>query len=212
MVEGKAYLLLQNTIFTLSFALKLQKMSMESQSLRGSGRQAQLSLILIFLVTICVSRGCKAAEHVVGADRGWDPLSAHNFQDWASSKIFCVGDNLWFAYSSGAQSVAEVKSREEWEACDVSNPIRLYTGGLDSVTLHSEGSRYFVSGRAEDCLKNAMKLHINVLPFNATSQVSVKKVVAEAPKSSGMSLFNSFFFSACASIFISLSLSLSLSL
>ncbi|GLJ15773.1 hypothetical protein SUGI_0259720 [Cryptomeria japonica] len=119
-------------------------------------------------------RGCKAAEHVVGADRGWDPQSAHNFQEWASSKIFRVGDNLWFAYSSAVQSVAEVNSREEWETCDVSNPIRLYKGGLDSVPLHSEGSRYFVSGRAEDCLKNGMKLHINVVPFNTSSPVNVK--------------------------------------
>ncbi|XP_057837718.2 mavicyanin [Cryptomeria japonica] len=183
---------------------------MESESLQGKGRCGNWKLILIFTVAIFNSRGCKAAEHVVGADRGWDPQSAHNFQEWASSKIFRVGDNLWFAYSSAVQSVAEVNSREEWETCDVSNPIRLYKGGLDSVPLHSEGSRYFVSGRAEDCLKNGMKLHINVVPFNTSSPVNVK-AVAEAPKSSGMSVFTAFsFFCACVCIFLSLSLSFSL--
>lgn len=59
--------------------------------------------------------------------------------------------------------VAELKSKEEYEACDVSNPIKMYTEGLHTIPLESEGMRYFVSSEPENC-KNGLKLHVEVLP------------------------------------------------
>ncbi|GLJ37350.1 hypothetical protein SUGI_0757840 [Cryptomeria japonica] len=118
---------------------------------------------LIFMVmgfTFMNMMGCSVEQHVVGVDRGWDPAS--DFKGWASRKIFHVGDNLWFAYASSQQSVLELKSREEFENCDVSNPIKLYDGGLDAVPLIEMGDRYFTSGNGEDC-QRGMKVHINVL-------------------------------------------------
>lgn len=102
---------------------------------------------------------CSAVEHVVGDDRGWAPHS--DFHGWASRKTFRVGDNLWFAYASGDQSVIELKSKEDWEACDISNPIRIYNRGIDTVPLVNVGTRYFSSRKVEDC-QNGMKLRINV--------------------------------------------------
>ncbi|GLJ34559.1 hypothetical protein SUGI_0695160 [Cryptomeria japonica] len=118
---------------------------------------------LIFMVmgfTFMNMMGCSAEQHVVGDDRGWDPAS--DFKGWASCKIFHVGDNLWFSYASSQQSVLELKSREEFENCDVSNPIKLYDGGLDVVPLIEMGDKYFTSGNAED-RQCGMKVHINVL-------------------------------------------------
>lgn len=117
------------------------------------------SAAMILMMMLMNMDECSAVQHLVGEDKGWAPHS--NFDGWASGKIFQVGDNLWFAYASGEQSVLELKSREEWEACDVSNPIRLYKGGVDSVPLVDVGSRFFTTGRVEDC-RNGMKLHINV--------------------------------------------------
>ncbi|GLJ28260.1 hypothetical protein SUGI_0555350 [Cryptomeria japonica] len=87
-----------------------------------------------------------------------------DLQGWASRKIFHVGDNLWFAYASSQQSVLELKSREEFDNCDVSNPIKLYDGGFDAVPLIEMGDRYFTSGNAED-YQHRMKVHINVLSY-----------------------------------------------
>ncbi|XP_057843414.1 blue copper protein 1b-like [Cryptomeria japonica] len=124
---------------------------------------------LIFMVmgfTFMNMMGCSVDQHVVGDDRGWDPVS--DFKGWASRKIFHVGDNLYnialplFTYASSQQSVLELKSREEFENCDVSNPIKLYDGGLDAVPLIEMGDIYFTSGNAEDC-QCGMKVHINVL-------------------------------------------------
>lgn len=66
-------------------------------------------------------------------------------------------------YSVAQGLVAELKSKEEYEACDVSNPIKMYTEGLHTIPLESEGMRYFVSSQPENC-KNGLKLHIEVLP------------------------------------------------
>ncbi|GLJ41694.1 hypothetical protein SUGI_0862960 [Cryptomeria japonica] len=55
-----------------------------------------------------------------------------------------------------------LESREEFENCDVSNPIKLYDGGLDAVPLIEMGDRYFTSGNAEG-RQHGMKVHINVL-------------------------------------------------
>ncbi|GLJ41597.1 hypothetical protein SUGI_0860820 [Cryptomeria japonica] len=123
---------------------------------------------LIFMVMgfiVMNMMGCSVEQHVVGDDRGWDPTS--DFKGWASHKIFHVGDihlfrNFRFAYASSQQSILELKSREEFENCDVSNPIKLYDGGLDVVPLIEMGDIYFTSGNAED-YQHGMKVHINVL-------------------------------------------------
>lgn len=127
--------------------------------------ESRRKYLVIFMASIAATvmnmNTCSAVQHVVGDDRGWDP-SYSDFQGWASSKIFQVGDNLWFAYASAQQNVLELKSQEELEKCDLSNPTQLYNGGLDAVALVKDGSRYFSSGRMEDC-RNGMKFHINVI-------------------------------------------------
>ncbi|OVA20050.1 Plastocyanin-like [Macleaya cordata] len=102
------------------------------------------SVLVVAVVLVMMSAGGRwvveahqVAHHVIGGDR--------------------------FAYSAAQEIVAELRSKEEFESCDVSNPIRMYTDGLNRVTLDGEGSRYFASGTPENC-KNGLKLHVQVLP------------------------------------------------
>lgn len=126
-------------------------------------------MLLSWAVIMMNADLCSAVEHVVGGDRGWAPKS--DIHGWASRQTFYVGDNLWFAYASGEQNVIELKSQEELEACNISNPISIYNAGLDSVPLLHVGTRYFTCKRVEDC-QNGMKLHINVhaAPSSSESQ------------------------------------------
>ncbi|GMH05262.1 hypothetical protein Nepgr_007102 [Nepenthes gracilis] len=109
--------------------------------------------------------GGKSAEaqvhHVVGDDRGWD--SSSDVASWAAGRVFRVGDFLWFTYSAALESIVELSSKEEFESCTVSNPTRMYTDGLDKITLDGEGIRYFASGNPESCAKG-LKLPVDVLP------------------------------------------------
>ncbi|XP_047318212.1 uclacyanin 1-like [Impatiens glandulifera] len=114
--------------------------------------------MIALVITISIVRAT-AYDHVVGDDRGWDP--ATRLSGWSSGRTFKVGDKIWFAYSAALESIVEVGSREEYETCDVSNPIRMYTDGLNSVSLEEEGNRYFASGKEESC-KNGLKLKVEV--------------------------------------------------
>ncbi|TKY72222.1 Mavicyanin protein [Spatholobus suberectus] len=142
----------------------------------------------VALMVMCLGgKWVRAAQvhHVVGGDRGWDPTS--DLVSWSSGRVFRVGDQIWLTYSVAEGLVAELKSREEYEACDVSNPIMMYTEGLHTIPLESEGIRYFVSSEPKNC-KNGLKLHVEVLPkatpiTNTKTKFSTLPVEAAEPTS-----------------------------
>ncbi|CAA7407909.1 unnamed protein product [Spirodela intermedia] len=103
----------------------------------------------------------RLGRHVVGGDRGWDVAS--DVAGWSTDKEFRVGESIWFSYSAGDESIVELGSKKEFDNCDLSNPIRLYTDGLNKVALEEEGPRFFTSGRPESC-SGGLKLHVNVRP------------------------------------------------
>ncbi|XP_057512044.1 early nodulin-like protein 12 [Actinidia eriantha] len=111
--------------------------------------------VLMALVVVSAAIG---GEWVVSAQShhvlGGDPDS------WSSGRIFRVGDKIWFTYSDAQDNIVELKSKEEYEACNVSNPIRMVTDGVDLI---EEGIRYFASVKPESC-KSGVKLHVEVQP------------------------------------------------
>ncbi|XP_058728098.1 mavicyanin-like [Vicia villosa] len=119
-------------------------------------------------------------DHVVGGDHGWDPTS--DILYWSSDRIFRVGDQIWFTYSAAQGLIAELKSKEEYESCNMSNPIMMYTEGLHTVPLDKEGMRYFVSTDSQNC-KNGLKLHVEVQPKESGSRALpvAQTVVADGP-------------------------------
>lgn len=77
----------------------------------------------------------------------------------------------------------ELKGKEEYESCDASNPIKMYTDGLDAIPLEREGIKYFVSSEPENC-KNGLKVHVNVQPKSTSDNVNahpIPRVEADAP-------------------------------
>ncbi|KAG6509175.1 uclacyanin 1-like [Zingiber officinale] len=134
-----------------------------------------------------------SVQHVVGNDQGLDLSS--NLAAWSINRILQVGDEIWFAYSATTEdSIMELQSKQEFESCNLSNPIKLYSKGFDKVRLHGEGARYFSSGKLEECEKG-LKLHVEVMPkVKPGGSISLKKVTdidgetaALAPGTSGSS-------------------------
>nr|DAD23530.1 TPA_asm: hypothetical protein HUJ06_024993 [Nelumbo nucifera] len=148
-------------------------------------RSSFMLMLLMIIISVIVGEKRIAAQvhHVVGDDHGWDPSS--NIGAWSSGRIFRVGDKIWFAYSVAQESIAELKSKEEFDSCDTSNPIRMYTDGLDSISFDAEGTHYFTSGRPESC-KKGLKFNVEVLPQPKTKEeammiVSTDDAVATGP-------------------------------
>ncbi|XP_057537454.1 umecyanin-like [Amaranthus tricolor] len=115
------------------------------------------SLTLMIVVAIVFVYGGKQVDgqvhHVVGQDSGWD--AASDIASWAAGRTFLLGDFLWFGYSSGLHNdyVVELKTKEEFESCDVSNPIKMYINGVDKISFEEEGIRYFASANPDKCKK-----------------------------------------------------------
>ncbi|KAI5330790.1 PREDICTED: mavicyanin [Prunus dulcis] len=141
---------------------------------------------IVVLATVSLGGICGVGaqlHHVVGGDRGWDPSS--DLASWSSNKTFRVGDNIWLAYSAAHGYIAEVKSKEEFESCDVGNPIRMFTDGLDSISMDQEGLRYFASSNVESC-KNGLKLHVQVMPQSYQNPETANPKIAIAKPNSSL--------------------------
>ncbi|KAK8493578.1 hypothetical protein V6N11_064541 [Hibiscus sabdariffa] len=139
-----------------------------------------MALVVVMAPSLGLIRwavGAQLHHHVVGDDRGWDPSS--DIATWSSGRSFRVGDKIWFAYSAAQESIVELKSKDEYESCDVRSPLRMYTDGLDSIELVEEGIRYFASNKLESC-KKGLKLHVEVMPLGKPdTQISSVAAVAE---------------------------------
>lgn len=83
-----------------------------------------------------------------------------------------------FTYSAAEEGIAELRTREEYESCDTSNPIRMYTGGLDKIELGHQGPRYFVSTSHEVCNKG-LKLRVHVEPQQQKAEPAGNEVLTE---------------------------------
>ncbi|KAB2600855.1 early nodulin-like protein 2 [Pyrus ussuriensis x Pyrus communis] len=141
-----------------------------------------IAVLFVGVAAVSLGGGLVGAQvyHVVGADRGWDPSS--DLASWSSDKTFRAGDKMWLAYSTAHGYIAEVKSKEEFESCDVTNPIRMFTDGLDTISMDKEGLRYFASSNVESC-KNGLKLHVEVMPqsYQAPEMHNTNVAESEGP-------------------------------
>ncbi|GAB2210976.1 hypothetical protein Droror1_Dr00016266 [Drosera rotundifolia] len=144
---------------------------------KSDSKVKAMSFMGVVLLCCFLGFGFESVEgqvhHVVGDDRGWD--SASDVASWAVGRVFRVGDFLWFTYSGALDNIVELATKEELESCDLTNPIRMYTDGLDKLPLEKEGSRYFASGNHESC-KKGLKLPINVVPKWVMPETEIKQL------------------------------------
>uniref|UniRef100_A0A5B7C2C1 Putative Copper binding protein 9 n=1 Tax=Davidia involucrata TaxID=16924 RepID=A0A5B7C2C1_DAVIN len=170
------YLLYLYILYIISRDLKRSRVEHPKFSVEMAGVK-----LFIALVVISAAIGGKwvgaQVHHVVAGDRAWDPSSGVG--SWSSGRIFRVGDKIWFNYRAAQDNVVELKSWEEFLSCDLSNPIKMYTEGLNIISLEGEGIRYFASGKPESC-KNGLKLHVEVQAQEKRHETSDKSAVAIA--------------------------------
>ncbi|KAL3820788.1 hypothetical protein ACJIZ3_006693 [Penstemon smallii] len=115
--------------------------------------------VCVFMVAVAVEVSAEN-HHVVGGDGGWSP--ALDINSWLSGRVFRVGDKILFTYDPAtAESIVELQSLEDFESCNLANPIKMYTDGTSHVELDKEGTRYFTSGNLESC-KKGLKLPVPV--------------------------------------------------
>ncbi|XVE73132.1 hypothetical protein DITRI_Ditri11bG0093000 [Diplodiscus trichospermus] len=111
-------------------------------------------------MTLCgVSLG---AVHWVGDFGGWTIRGAVavDYQKWAATRNFAVGDFLVFKYNNQFHNVVRV-TRHDFRSCNATSPIAFYSSGYDTIRLTTPGHFYFICGLPGQCLPG-QKLHVNV--------------------------------------------------
>ncbi|CAF1864388.1 unnamed protein product [Brassica oleracea var. botrytis] len=87
--------------------------------------------LMILLALFGVAVG--GTVHKVGDSSGWTMMGV-NYEAWASSKTFQVGDSLAFEYNNGFHDVTEV-THNDFELCEPSKPLARYQTGSDTISL-----------------------------------------------------------------------------
>ncbi|KAJ7298755.1 hypothetical protein O6H91_Y438800 [Diphasiastrum complanatum] len=136
----------------------------------GGASYAAISVVLLAIVHCAM-----AATYTVGGTAGWN-LNV-DYKTWAAPITFKVGDTLLFKYSAEAHSVFQV-SQANYKTCTISNFIKSYQTGSDSITLTDATTQYFICGTPNHC-SSGMAVTVAV---SGGSTPSPAPTVSPAPK------------------------------
>ncbi|XP_022766402.1 blue copper protein-like [Durio zibethinus] len=113
---------------------------------------------LVLVISCMVMPTLQHAVFTVGESIGWIP--GFDYNAWAETKHFKVGDSLVFDYPSGL-TVDEV-FENDYNTCTVGNPITSDNSGSTTIPLLTAGPHYFICGVVGYCSRG-MKLLVNVM-------------------------------------------------
>ncbi|CAL9073012.1 early nodulin-like protein 3 [Musa acuminata AAA Group] len=116
-------------------------------------------LLVGVLMGLMASSG--AYDFYVGGRDGWVSNPSESYDKWAGRNRFQVNDTLVFRYRKEVDSVLVV-TKQDYDACNASNPIQKLEGGDSTFKFDRSGPFYFISGVPESCRKE-QKLTVVVL-------------------------------------------------
>ncbi|KAJ4710377.1 mavicyanin-like [Melia azedarach] len=102
------------------------------------------------------------AVHKVGDSAGWTLIGNVDYNKWSSSNNFHVGDTIVFEYNNQFHNVKQV-THQDFQSCNATSAIAVYTTGSDSIALKTPGHYYFLCGFPGHC-EAGQKLDIMVAP------------------------------------------------
>ncbi|CAL9165992.1 unnamed protein product [Musa hybrid cultivar] len=128
------------------------------------------ALLLVAGVTMALMDSAGAYVFYAGGRDGWVLHPSESYGDWAERNRFQVADTIVFKYKKGEDSVLEV-SKQDYDACDVSKPIRKLDGGDSVFNFDRSGPFYFISGAPENC-QQGQKLVVVVMAVRNCPPIS----------------------------------------
>ncbi|KAL0670929.1 hypothetical protein Bca4012_033633 [Brassica carinata] len=88
---------------------------------------SKLFFTSLMIIVALIGVGVGGTVHKVGDSSGWTMMGV-DYQAWASSRTFQVGDSLVFEYNNEFHDVTEV-TPHDFELCYSSNPFARYQTG-----------------------------------------------------------------------------------
>ncbi|KAL7585179.1 early nodulin-like protein 2 [Lactuca sativa] len=133
-------------------------------------------LVALFITFICSSQ---AATLEVGEDDGWTLNPAESYAAWAGRLRFMVNDTLHFKYDDATDSVLVV-DKDDYDSCNVDDPIEKLDGGDTNYRLEHGGPNYFITGNKSNC-EQGQKVDVVVLHIRTQSPPSPPPAPAPLP-------------------------------
>ncbi|CAM0952996.1 unnamed protein product [Alopecurus aequalis] len=116
-------------------------------------------LLVVAVVAGCAVGLAGATDHIVGANRGWNPNI--NYTLWSGNQTFFAGDLISFRYQKGTHNVFEV-NQTGYDNCTMDGVAGNWTSGKDFIPLPEPGRYFFICGNG-GC-QTGMKVAITVRP------------------------------------------------
>ncbi|KAL0414144.1 UNVERIFIED_CONTAM: Early nodulin-16 [Sesamum radiatum] len=99
-------------------------------------------VVLIFLMMAFLERSM-GAVYTVGDSAGWTNTGV-DYESWASSHTFKVGDTVVFNYDNESNDVIQV-TEENYNSCNSDdNPIESLNSGNDKIEFTDPGTYYYI--------------------------------------------------------------------
>ncbi|CAH1422638.1 unnamed protein product [Lactuca virosa] len=120
---------------------------------------ASTNLALLFLT--CIIAAVAGRQFLVGENVGWRVPAMRETQlydVWAFRRHFYVGDTLRFQYKNDS---VVLTTESAFLRCDSRQPISVFNDGNTVINLDKVGKFYFISGKANRCIKG-QKMAVNV--------------------------------------------------
>ncbi|KAK9079247.1 hypothetical protein SSX86_000917 [Deinandra increscens subsp. villosa] len=117
-----------------------------------------IMVILTISVVVLLPTVIIATEYVVGDGSGW--TIGYDYQAWANTKQFKVGDTIVFNYPKGSHNVFKV-NQSSFVDCVIPPPSEAYTSGHDVLALSTPGKTWYICGVGEHCSEYQQKVAIN---------------------------------------------------
>ncbi|KAL0349086.1 UNVERIFIED_CONTAM: Early nodulin-like protein 3 [Sesamum angustifolium] len=100
------------------------------------------------------------AVYKVGDSAGWT-ITGVDYEKWASTHSFKVGDTVVFKYDNESNDVIQV-TEENYNTCNSEDPIDIFNSGNDELEYTNPGSFYYLCSFPNRCLYNKQKIEIKV--------------------------------------------------
>ncbi|VAI21040.1 unnamed protein product [Triticum turgidum subsp. durum] len=129
------------------------------------------SKALMLAVGVVVVAGCAvglsgATDHIVGANRGWNPNI--NYSSWSANQTFYAGDLISFRYQKGTHNVFKV-NETGYDNCTMDGVTGNWTSGKDFIPLPRPGRYFFICGNG--FCQSGMKVAITVGIFDLGPEI-----------------------------------------
>ncbi|XP_022869078.1 mavicyanin-like [Olea europaea var. sylvestris] len=134
---------------------------------------------IFFCSLMAVFGFCLGSVYKVGDSAGWTIIGNVDYNTWASSKTFQIGDTLIFNYDAKFHNVLQV-ALPDFHSCNSSSPLATYSTGNDSITITSPGHYYYTCGFVGHC-EAGQKVDIRVPKALQPTAVPVSSPIRAPP-------------------------------